>query len=109
MSSDLLLIALFSLTLGLIIGGIAGVWLGRRREQALAIELAVASSQLKAQEDLESERAASIERAMERLTASFDTMAGQSLRANSEVFLKLAREHLGQHQQVAAMMPSSRH
>ena len=108
MSSDLLLIALFSLTLGLIIGGIAGVWLGRRREQALAIELAVASSQLKAQEDLESERAASIERAMERLTASFDTMAGQSLRANSEVFLKLAREHLGQHQQVAAASLSER-
>jgi len=108
MSSDFLLIALFSLTLGLIIGGIAGVWLGRRREQALAIELAVASSQLKAQEDLESERAASIERAMERLTASFDTMAGQSLRANSEVFLKLAREHLGQHQQVAAASLSER-
>ena len=80
MSSDFLLIALLSLTLGLIIGGIAGVWLGRRREQALAIELAVASSHLKAQEQLEAERVGSLERAMERLTANFDTVAGRSLR-----------------------------
>ena len=30
---------------------------------------------------------------------SFDSVAGASLRSNSELFLKLAREHLGQHQQ----------
>ena len=29
-------------------------------------------------------------------------VAGQSLRTNSELFLQLAREHLGQHQQIAA-------
>ena len=39
---------------------------------------------------------------MERLRSAFDTVAGASLRSNSEVFLKLAREHLGQHQQSAA-------
>lgn len=38
---------------------------------------------------------------MERLQANFDSVAGASLRSNSEVFLKLAREHLGQHQQSA--------
>jgi DNA recombination protein RmuC len=39
---------------------------------------------------------------MTKLTSNFDSVAGQSLRANSEVFLKLAREHLGAHNQAAA-------
>ena len=87
---------------GIVVGAILGLWLGRRREQKLAVDLAVAQAQLKTQEQLEKERVAAIEHAMTKLTSSFDSVAGQSLRANSEVFLKLAREHLGSHQQAAA-------
>ena len=36
------------------------------------------------------------------MKSTFDSLAGQSLRSNSELFLQLAREHLGQHQQSAA-------
>jgi DNA recombination protein RmuC len=86
----------------LAIGLLLGLWLSRRREQQLAVELAVAQSQIKTQEQLDRERAAGIEQAMDKLAASFDTVAGQSLRANSEVFLRLAREHLGAHNQAAA-------
>jgi len=95
-------VALLSALAGIAIGLVLGLWLSRRREQQLAVELAVAQSQLKTQEQLERERTAGIEQAMDKLAASFDTVAGQSLRANSEVFLRLAREHLGAHNQAAA-------
>jgi DNA recombination protein RmuC len=87
---------------GLVMGLLAGFWIARRREQRTAVDLAIAQSQLKTQAQLEQERIAAIEQAMVKLTTSFDSVAGQSLRANSEVFLKLAREHLGSHQQAAA-------
>jgi DNA recombination protein RmuC len=91
----------FSTLLGVAIGVLLGQWFGRRREQALAVQLAVTQSQLKTQEQVERERITSLDHAMMKLTSSFDSVAGQSLRANSETFLKLAREHLGQHQQAA--------
>jgi DNA recombination protein RmuC len=96
------LLALLSALAGIAVGILIGLWLSRRREQQLAVELAVAQSQIKTQEQLDRERAAGIEQAMDKLAASFDTVAGQSLRANSEVFLRLAREHLGAHNQAAA-------
>ncbi len=87
---------------GLAVGALLGLWIGRRREQRLAVDLAVAQSHLKTQEQLDKERVAALEQAMIKLTSDFDSVAGQSLRANSEVFLKLAREHLGTHHQAAA-------
>ena len=96
------LLALLSALAGIAIGIVLGLQLSRRREQQLAVELAVAQSQVKTQEQLERERTAGIDQAMAKLAASFDTVAGQSLRANSEVFLRLAREHLGAHNQAAA-------
>jgi DNA recombination protein RmuC len=88
--------------IALAVGVLLGLWLTRRREQQLAVDLAVAQAQLKTQEQLEKERVTAIEHAMMKLTSTFDSVAGQSLRANSEVFLKLAREHLGAHTQAAA-------
>jgi len=95
-------IAILSIAAGIAVGVIIGMLLARRREQQLTVDLAVAQSQLKTQEQLERERMTALEHAMTKLTSSFDSVAGQSLRANSEVFLKLAREHLGAHQQAAA-------
>jgi DNA recombination protein RmuC len=95
-------VALVCALVGTGIGVLLGQWLARRREQQLAVELAVAQSQIKNQEQIERERMTSLDHAMTKLTSNFDSVAGQSLRANSEVFLKLAREHLGQHQQAAA-------
>jgi DNA recombination protein RmuC len=96
------LLTLLSAFIGIAVGVLIGLWLSRRREQQLAVELAVAQSQIKTQEQLDRERTAGIDQAMAKLAASFDTVAGQSLRANSEVFLQLAREHLGAHNQAAA-------
>jgi DNA recombination protein RmuC len=96
------IVAALSAIAGIAFGLLLGSWLARRREQQLATDLAVAKSQLKTQEQVERERMTSLDHAMTKLTSSFDSVAGQSLRANSEVFLKLAREHLGAHQQTAA-------
>lgn len=96
-----LLISLGCLLIGLLAGALIASLRTRKRSEALHIELAVLRSQVKAEEQIERERQASLERAMERLQANFESVAGASLRANSDVFLKLAREHLSQHQQSA--------
>jgi len=95
------IVAAFSL----ILGGLAGALLvsirTRKRSEALHVELAVLRAQVKTEQQLEQERQESLKLAIERVTSTFDSVAGQSLRSNSEMFLKLAREHLGQHQQKA--------
>jgi DNA recombination protein RmuC len=81
-SPVLLLLALLALI------AFAGGWLvGRRRTHALEIELAQARAELDSGE---------------RLRVGFDAVAGAALRSNSEVFLQLARQTLGQQQQLAA-------
>ena len=97
-----------ALLIGLLIGWLIARYQASGHEQQLATELAVAQAQLKSQEQLNQERDTALGLSMERLSAMFDTVAGSSLRANSETFLQLAREHLGQHQQVASAALSER-
>jgi len=92
---------LLSFILGALIGALVIRVLRAQREQQLTNELASLQSQLKSQTQVEQERQTALQLTMERLAKDFDSVAGQSLRANSEVFLKLAREHLGQHNQTA--------
>jgi DNA recombination protein RmuC len=99
--NEALIAALASLLLGLILGALITSLRARKRSEALHVEVAVLKAQVRTEQQLERERQESLDRAAERLKSAFDTVAGQSLRANSEVFLKLAREHLGQHQQTA--------
>ena len=100
-SESLWLIALAGLILGAAVGALFASLRARHRSQSLHVELAVLKAQVKGEEQVERERQAALERSVERLKSSFDTIAGNSLRSNSEVFLQLAREHLGQHQQSA--------
>ena len=82
--SPILLLLLVLLALVVFAAG----WLaGRRRTHALEIELAQARAELDSGE---------------RLRVGFDAVAGAALRSNSEVFLQLARQTLGQQQQLAA-------
>jgi DNA recombination protein RmuC len=100
MNNDII-IAIGSLLIGLLIGWLLARHNANQREQVLSNELAVAQSQLKSQAQIDRERQTALQLSMERLAAEFDNVAGNTLRANSEVFLQLAREHLGQHQQAA--------
>jgi DNA recombination protein RmuC len=92
---------LISILAGMLAGALIASLRSRRRSEALHVELAVLRSQVKTEEQLERERQIAAERTMERLQSTFNDVAGASLKSNSEVFLKLAREHLGQHQQTA--------
>lgn len=101
MTVEQLILAASLVLTGIVIGALAGLWWGHRRSRELDIRSALLEAELKSQEQIERERASSQEQAIERIRASFDALAGASLRSNSEVFLKLAREHLGQHNQAA--------
>jgi DNA recombination protein RmuC len=90
------------LLLGLLpIAAVAGWLLGRRRVHALELELATARAEAKSADTLAAEREQALSLAAERLRASFDAAAGAALRGNSEVFLQIARQALGQQQEHA--------
>jgi DNA recombination protein RmuC len=90
------------LAAGVLLGGAIG-WLiaalrAAVRERELSNELEASRARLQSQEHMERERVLTLERAQDRLKMSFDEMASASLRSNSEILLKLAREQLGQQQ-----------
>jgi DNA recombination protein RmuC len=72
-----------------------------RRIEALRVELAAAQARLEARALQEADRLNLLEQSETRLRAAFDTLAGETLRSNSELFLRLAREALGRDQAVA--------
>ena len=80
---------------------LVGWLLGRRRVHELEVELATARAELKSSGELAREREQALDLALERLRTGFDSVAGDALRGNAEVFLKLAREVLGQQQEIA--------
>jgi len=102
------LVVLAAACIGASLGALIASLRARQRAQSLHVEIAVLKAQLKSDEQLERERQAALERSLDRLKSSFDTVANSSLRSNSELFLQLAREHLGKHQQSAANALSER-
>ncbi len=95
-----------AIALALVLGAALGYLLGQlravRRVESLRVELEAARVRLEAGARQEAERIAFLEQSETRLRASFDTLAGETLRANSELFLQLAREALGRDQAIAA-------
>jgi DNA recombination protein RmuC len=83
------------------VGALVGWLLGRRRAHELEVQLAAAAASLKSAEDISAERERAIDMAMQRLRGGFDSVAGQALRGNNELFLQLARQTLGQQQEAA--------
>ena len=97
----LILIAVASLVVGAALGFLLGQLRAMRRMESLRIELETARVRLESAARQETERIAFLEQSEARLRASFDSLAGETLRANSELFLRLAREALGRDQAVA--------
>jgi DNA recombination protein RmuC len=91
-----------ALALGAALGFLLGQLRALRRVESLRVELESARVRLEAAARQESERVAFLEQSDARLRASFDALAGETLRANSELFLRLAREALGRDQAIAA-------
>jgi len=94
-------IAAASLVLGAVLGFLLGQIRAVRRIESLRVELEAARVRLEAGVRQEAERAAFLEQSEARLRASFDSLATETLRTNSELFLQLAREALGRDQALA--------
>jgi DNA recombination protein RmuC len=96
-----LLLAVVALVIGAALGFLVASLRGTREKHAL--QVALESERIRRESDAkkESERIAALEQAEARLRGTFDTLAGESLRANSEMFLRLAREAMSRDQLVA--------
>jgi len=94
-------LALGAFLVGAALGFLAAQVRAARRLHALAVELESARVKLAAQIEAEAARAALAADSESRLRTVFDSLAGETLRANSELFLRMAREALGREQAVA--------
>lgn len=96
------LVGLVALLAGAVLGFLVAQVRAARRIELVRIELEAARVRLESNAMQESDRIALLEQSEARLRAAFDSLAGETLRTNSELFLRLAREALGRDQAVAA-------
>jgi len=90
-----------ALGVGIALGYLVASLRAGRAQHALQMALESERVRREAEVQKESERIVSLEQSEARLRNAFDSLAGESLRANSEMFLRLAREALSRDQVVA--------
>jgi len=90
-----------ALAAGLLLGVIIAWLIARSRHKGLEDNNRLLETKLKDQDALQVERDAAYEAATTRLATSFSELANQSLKANSETFLRLAEQNLSAHQEKA--------
>ncbi|MBU2675461.1 MAG: DNA recombination protein RmuC [Gammaproteobacteria bacterium] len=97
-----------ALAIGLLTGALI-VWLiANQRRKRLLEQISLVEDNLKNQETLQNEREAAFELANAKLSTAFSNIANQSLRSNSENFLRLAEQNLGTQQEKAKRELSER-
>jgi DNA recombination protein RmuC len=102
LSSALIVVStLAALITGLLLGALLAQLRAARRIETLRADLAAASARLEASALQDADRMTLLEQSETRLRAAFDSLAGETLRTNSELFLRLAREALGRDQAIA--------
>lgn len=97
----LVIVTLAGLCVGVVLGFLIAQLRAGRRIEAVRIELEAARVRLESITRQDADRIALLELSETRLRSSFDALAGETLRSNSEMFLKLAREALGRDQAIA--------
>jgi DNA recombination protein RmuC len=97
----LALIVLVALALGIALGVLIGQLRAARHVRELSVELSTVNARLAARTEQEAERGALLAAAETNLRGAFDSLANETLRANSELFLRMAREALGRDQALA--------
>ena len=90
-----------ALAIGIFLGAFAAWLIGRSRERQINEQLRILESQVKDQDAIQAERDAAYEAATTRLATAFSELSSQSLKANSETFLRLAEQNLGAQQERA--------
>jgi DNA recombination protein RmuC len=102
LSISLALVLVFvALAAGLALGYLIASLRAGGEKHTLQIALEGERVRREAESKTEGQRIAQLEQSEARLRGAFDTLAGESLRANSEMFLRLAREALSRDQVVA--------
>lgn len=101
MSGALLLLVLAALLTGALLGALGAYLRAAGRIAALRVELAGAHARLESRAAQEADQVRLLEQSETRLRSAFDSLAGETLRTHSEIFLRLAREALGRDQAVA--------
>jgi DNA recombination protein RmuC len=99
--SSAFFIGVVALVVGVALGFLIATVRGSGEKQALKIALESERVRREAEAQSERDRIASLEQAEARLRGAFDTLASESLRANSETFLRLARETMSRDHVVA--------
>ena len=97
----ILIVAIAALATGAVLGALVAQLRAVRRIEALRIELATAQVRLESIALQDADRLKLLEQSETRLRAAFDSLAGETLRTNSELFLRLSREALGRDQVIA--------
>lgn len=99
--NDLPIVIAATVLPALLAGLAAGYLLGRRRQAEAEREVVRLQALLGTEEALRRERESALQQAEQRLAATFADLAGRSLSANSETFLRLAQQNLGAQQERA--------
>jgi DNA recombination protein RmuC len=97
----ILAVALAALLAGAVLGMLVGHIRAAQRIEGLRIALVEAQTRLEGSLLQDKERVDLLEQSETRLRVAFDSIAGATLRSNSELFLRLAREALGRDQALA--------
>ena len=84
-----------ALAAGLLLGGLIMWLVFRSRQRRLHDTIDVLSDKIKDQDALQAERDSAFDAATSRLATAFSNLSNQSLKSNSENFLRLAEQNLG--------------
>ncbi|RLA30643.1 MAG: hypothetical protein DRR15_14460, partial [Gammaproteobacteria bacterium] len=90
-----------ALLAGLLLGALISWLVSRSKQRHLQEYIKLLETSVKDQDTLQMERDSAFEVARSKLATEFSEMANQSLKANSETFLRLAEQNLGAQQERA--------
>jgi DNA recombination protein RmuC len=90
-----------ALAAGILLGALIAWLIVRGRKKRLQEEIRLLLTRIKDQEALQVERDSAYEAATTRLATAFSELSNQSLKSNSETFLRLAEQNLGAQQERA--------
>ena len=97
----IVLLTLAALITGALLGALLTHLRAAHRLEAVRLQLVEARVRLESSAAQDSDRVRLLEQSETRLRAAFDSLAGETLRTNSELFLQLAREALGRDRAIA--------
>ena len=89
------------LAAGLLLGALVAWLITRSKHKQMEHDVQLLETRIKDQEALQVERDSAYEAATTRLATAFSSLANQSLKSNSENFLRLAEQNLSAHQERA--------